>query len=328
MDISVIVPIYQVESYIERSLTSLFRQSKCDGVEFILVDDASQDRSMDIAREVISHYPTLDIKIVEHSENRGLASARLSGIKIATGRYIQHVDSDDWCEPDMLKELFDFACSNDADIVGCDYFISYQRGERYMRQPLPTQHDTAFRELIRGSIQHAIWIKFARRSIYTDNNIDVTSPNLCQWEDLIFAAQILYHSRQICYLPKAFIHYQQNRESLSKSISAKNISDVTNALCELNSFIERHAEPTLYSQELKHRTLMAHALFISRSRGCDQKSCANSLPAHLRGEVWSHPALTLQSKIALTFAYMKMLPLSNLVLKAAEITKQMLGRLY
>ncbi len=127
MDISVIVPIYGVEKYIAESLRSLFSQTKTDGVEFILVNDCTKDRSIEIAREVISDFPTLDIKIIEHEVNGGVAVTRQTGLDTATGRYTIHFDPDDWCEPNMLEELYNKAIETNADVVISDYLKVYKK---------------------------------------------------------------------------------------------------------------------------------------------------------------------------------------------------------
>lgn len=102
--VSVIIPVYGVEKYIERCVRSLFEQT-LDDIEYIFVDDCCLDRSIEILDNVIKEYPNrrTDIKIVHHKENKGLAQARQSGIKVATGEYFVHCDSDDWVTLICLK---------------------------------------------------------------------------------------------------------------------------------------------------------------------------------------------------------------------------------
>ena len=108
--VSVIVPIYGVEPYIEKCARSLFEQS-LENMEFIFVNDCTPDKSVEILRQVIEDYPRryLQIQIIEHEENRGLAMARNSGLLIAKGEYIIHCDSDDWVELDMYEEMYEKA---------------------------------------------------------------------------------------------------------------------------------------------------------------------------------------------------------------------------
>ncbi len=97
--VSIIVPIYNVEKYIERCAVSLFEQDFED-IEYIFVNDCTPDNSVEILEKVIEKYPNRKshLKIVHHKENKGLGSARNTGLEQATGNYILHIDSDDWCE--------------------------------------------------------------------------------------------------------------------------------------------------------------------------------------------------------------------------------------
>ena len=116
--ISIIVPIYKVENYIERCVRSLLEQTYI-GIEYIFVDDCSPDSSISILKKVIKEYPTRidQIKIISHEKNMGLPAARNTGLKMAIGDYIFHCDSDDYVEKDMIEKMYQTAKEKDADIV-------------------------------------------------------------------------------------------------------------------------------------------------------------------------------------------------------------------
>ena len=116
--ISIIVPVYNVEKYLNRCFDSILNQTFTD-FELILVDDGSTDNSGIICYE----YKTKDNRIkVIHKENGGLSSARNAGLDIARGKYIGFVDSDDFINKDMYKILFDTIQANNSDMVICDYY--------------------------------------------------------------------------------------------------------------------------------------------------------------------------------------------------------------
>ena len=96
--VSVIVPIYEVERYIERCARSLFEQTMLSGIEFIFVDDCTPDYSIEILHNTLKEYPEREaqVTILTHSANKGLAAARKTGVRAARGEYISHCDSDDW----------------------------------------------------------------------------------------------------------------------------------------------------------------------------------------------------------------------------------------
>ncbi|MCM1452577.1 MAG: glycosyltransferase [Clostridium sp.] len=126
--VSVLIPIYGVEKYIARCARSLFNQTLKEGIEFIFVNDATKDNSMDVLKSVIDEFPNRkeQIRIIEHSENKGLAVARVTGVTSAKGEYVTHCDSDDWVEPTMYEKMYNVAKQKGSDIVVCDYVTEKQ----------------------------------------------------------------------------------------------------------------------------------------------------------------------------------------------------------
>lgn len=105
MNISVIIPVYNVERYVERCLLSIINQTYTESVECIVVNDCTPDNSMKIVEKLVADYKgSIQFKLLCHKHNRGLAAVRNTGINNAGGKYIVHVDSDDYCEPDMLEK--------------------------------------------------------------------------------------------------------------------------------------------------------------------------------------------------------------------------------
>ncbi|QUL55261.1 glycosyltransferase [Paenibacillus tritici] len=117
-EISIIVPIYNVELYLNKCVDSILAQS-FSNFEVILVNDGSPDK----CGEICEYYKELDPRIVViHKQNGGLSDARNYGIEVARGRYIGFVDSDDWIEPDMYESLYSLITSHDADIAACGHY--------------------------------------------------------------------------------------------------------------------------------------------------------------------------------------------------------------
>lgn len=170
--ISVIVPVYKVEKFISRCAKSLMEQTM-DNIEYIFVDDASPDNSIQILKKVLADYPGRrdNVRILIHAENKGLPAARNTGLAVATGEYIFHCDSDDFVEKDLLSTLYETACRENADIVWSDYYISYPNNERYLKQPSYDTPEAALKGMLHGRMKYNVWNKLAKRSLYTDNNI-------------------------------------------------------------------------------------------------------------------------------------------------------------
>ena len=158
MKISVVIPVYKVENYIERCVRSLMEQTFQD-VEFLFVDDASPDRSMEIVRQITSSYKR-NVRFLKHDENRGLPSARNTGLRAAEGEYIYHCDSDDWLEPTMLEKMAGAAMAKDADFVYCDFYLSFAGSERYMPTPdYESSIEALEKGFLAGQMNYHVWNK-------------------------------------------------------------------------------------------------------------------------------------------------------------------------
>lgn len=209
IDISVVVPVYGVERFVEACVRSLMEQTLRDGVEFIFVDDASPDGSMDTLRRAVADYPdrAAQVRILTHSRNRGLPSARNTGMDAARGEYIVHIDSDDFAEPQMLEALLGEARRSGADMVWCDWYLSTEGGERRMDTPDISDGHEAMLAMLGGSMKFNVWNKLTRRSVFADNALrfpdgqpmgeDMTMIRACARCRLTaHVAQPLYHYRR------------------------------------------------------------------------------------------------------------------------------------
>ena len=116
--VSILVPIYGVEKYIEQCAHTLFQQSYSD-IEFVFVNDCTKDRSVEILQQVIKQYPErqAQIRLIEHEHNKGLGGARHTAFAACKGRYVMHVDSDDLLPRDSVRLLVEAAEQTGADIV-------------------------------------------------------------------------------------------------------------------------------------------------------------------------------------------------------------------
>ena len=128
--ISIVVPVYNVEKYLEKCLSSIVSQSFED-YELLLVDDGSPDRS----GAIIDEWAKKDKRIrVIHKQNGGISDARNAGIEQAKGDYLCFIDSDDWIAPDMIETLYDLAIKSGADLVCCNFMQVNEQGEQ-LRKP-------------------------------------------------------------------------------------------------------------------------------------------------------------------------------------------------
>ena len=165
--VSVCVPVYNVEKYIEKCVRSLFEQTLED-IEYIFVDDCSQDQSLNILHRVLTEYPQRQnsVKIVRHKCNLNITAARQTAINIASGEYVIMCDSDDWVEPDMYETLYRTAVSNHADIAYCDLMFVVDNIEKHVNQLDTLGGVNAVQQILRANINPGVWIKLVRRALY------------------------------------------------------------------------------------------------------------------------------------------------------------------
>ena len=217
--LSVIVPIYGVENYIERCVDSLFNQT-LKGIEFIFIDDCSPDRSMELLQSKINEYHQRIedmswIVLVERMPtNSGLPVVRQRGLQLATGDYICHCDSDDWVDYDMYKILYEKAINENADIVVCDYAVS--DGEKTIRilSGCKTLNKEVFiRDLLMQKNSWSVCNKLVKRkTCYKDN---VEYPTGAMGEDMALTIQLLMNGGKMSYVPKALYYYYFNEGSIT-----------------------------------------------------------------------------------------------------------------
>lgn len=226
MKVSVIVPIYKVEPFIARCARTLMEQTLSD-VEYIFVDDASPDGSISILRKVLADYPQrLDyVKILTHAENKGLPAARNTGLDAAKGEYIFHCDSDDFVESDMLEQLYNEGKRKKADIVWCDWWLSFAKNERYMKQPVYSTAMEALKGMLSGVMKFNVWNKLIRRDLYTDSKVKFPE-GYGMGEDMT-VIRLFARADNVAYLPKAFYHYVKlNAGAFSKTYSKRHLEEL------------------------------------------------------------------------------------------------------
>lgn len=126
MNISVIIPIYNVEKFVERCILSIINQTYTKEVECIIVNDCTPDSSMKIVERLVADYKgQIRFKLLNHERNKGIAAVRNTGLNAASGDYIIYIDSDDYCEQDMLEKMYTKAVEEDADVIVADFWDTY-----------------------------------------------------------------------------------------------------------------------------------------------------------------------------------------------------------
>lgn len=231
--VSVIVPAYNVEGYIEACLNSLVNQTMKE-IEIIVINDGSTDKTS----EIIQKYS--DRVVVINQENKGLAETRNVGIRIANGEYIGFVDSDDWVDLDYFEKLYNSAKENDADMSVASILkhkLNYDRYNLQIKRNVVAESVEDKYRVCQDKTKRFfyVWNKLCRTSLIKDKKI--LFPTGRNFEDVTFSMQTIFYSNKIVTVPDVKYHYIERRGSIVKSnMTEKKRNDHDVAYKELQEF--------------------------------------------------------------------------------------------
>ena len=233
--ISVILPIYKVEKYLKKCIESILTQTY-KNLDIILVDDGSPDK----CGEIIEEFQKKDKRIrTIHQNNGGLSAARNNGIKIANGKYIVCIDSDDWIEKDMIEVLYKNIVNTNSDISICEFIEEDEYGKilsnkKYNNEIIEFSSIEALRSLIKQDIltNHA-WNKLYKKNLFDE----IEYPKGQLMEDVSTTYKLFEKANKIVYQNTVLYHYIQRGTSILGNISEKRINDQELAFFDRNKYL-------------------------------------------------------------------------------------------
>lgn len=291
--VSVIIPVFGVENYVKKCTESLMNQTM-KNVEFIFVDDCTNDKSIYVIREIISRYEKRNVKIIKHDKNIGLPAARNTGLAIAQGEYIIHIDGDDFVEPEMLEEMYIEATKKNADIVWSDIFLSYKEHERYLVQPNYNTPKAALFGILRGEMKYNVWNKLVRKNLYIKSNIKFPV-GFGMGEDMTMI-KLFCHASTISYIPKAFYHYvKDNSQAFSQTYSKRHLKELSNNVNDLSDYLKTYLGEN-YKEIISLFQLEVKFPFLISDKK-EKHEIWKSWYQEANHYVWKNPSISLRRKI-------------------------------
>lgn len=236
--VSIIVPVYNVEAYLNRCLLSLVNQT-IDDLEIIVVNDGSPDNSQNIIDSFQKKYPK---KIFPYlKENGGLSDARNFGMKRAHGEYVAFVDSDDYVDTDMYQALYEIAIKEESDIVASNYYLDY---EDEIREDKKIKEDSGYNTTITNNPSLLLtssvyaWNKLYKRSFLEENNF--TFPKGQVFEDSAVIYNLLHKAKKISGDSNCYYYYGLEREgSITGSVN-ENMFDILKSCNQIYSYYKNY----------------------------------------------------------------------------------------
>lgn len=205
--VSICVPIYNVEQYIEKCAKSLFEQTY-ENIEYIFVNDSTPDNSIVILRKLMNLYPNRKASsvIIEHQYNRGLAAARNTALKYASGEFIMWVDSDDYIDANTVSALIKEQDKTDSDIISYGVYREY-KNKIVIQLPPKFEKNTAMaKAIISRKVFVGVCGRLIRRSLYINNGI-MAHEGVNMAEDYSVMPLLAYYAQKVASIREPMYHY-------------------------------------------------------------------------------------------------------------------------
>ena len=273
MDISVIVPVYNVEKYIVRCLDSIFNQHFSGTFEVIAVDDASTDSSLQILRSYKKNEERL--RIITHETNKKLSFARSSGMKASKGDYIMHIDADDWLLPSAFENLHSVCKKTNADVVVFGIIQEDHKGNSRPGIIIKEEFFTSNKNMIQEYFYGSAVNKIVKRRIV--ENMISGSIGVNSGEDLLYSFEVLLKANTIYLFPDNLYVYFLNNESITKTIQPKEYVQIQiTVLIQIQSIVTRYeANPQLVENILDYFEKWLYLMIAQMQFGTTTKSYMN-----------------------------------------------------
>lgn len=248
--VSIIIPAYNLQEYIERSISSCIMQTFKD-IEIIVINDGSTDNTLDIINKL--KYKDNRIIVID-KENQGSMEARKSGWKIAAGEYVMFVDGDDYLSnEDAINILYENAKKENYDIVCYKFFIEYNdknKIKRWNKEFIYDEKDTLLDLLFEGKMNHSMWSKFIRKEFVKENNIEFPS-DFSFGEDLAFVYTLAMYNPKFIILNDYLYNYCKREGSLDNGVNERTC-EITIALQFVKKQLKKNNLYDKYKEEFEY----------------------------------------------------------------------------
>ena len=231
--VSIIAPVYNVEKYIDRCVSSIVGQTYGNW-ELILVDDGSPDNSGLLCDKLAQS----DQRIrVIHKKNGGVSSARNEGLNQAHGEWVMFVDSDDWMTPDCVEKSLQYIVRNKLDVLQFNFFITDDNGV-IAKEGYSNPNSFSLEDYVREKLVGVnVWQGIYRRSVIEDNHVRFNT-EMKYAEDGVFVCEVLSHSKRIMHVEDALYFYYYNNESVMR---CKAFDAYIDSMLMQIDFLDRHS---------------------------------------------------------------------------------------
>lgn len=232
--ISIIVPVYNSEKYLDKCLSSLVNQSLGD-IEIIIVNDGSTDNSGDIIDKYLNDKRVLCV----NNTNHGIGYSRNIGLKKATGMFVAFIDSDDYIDKDFCEKMYESASINKSEIVICNYYIINDKKNKKIKSNMKLKDTFTLNEYpnVLNKVNLSPWNKIFKRKLLLDN--DIYFPENLKYEDAIFVCKAYNNAKKISFVKNHLNYYLVHNLSETTTMDRK-VFDILKILDQINNLLKNN----------------------------------------------------------------------------------------
>ena len=312
--VTVSMPIYNVEPYVEKALLSALNQS-FDSIEFLIVDDKGSDKSMDIVRSIIETHPRgKDVRIIEHNQNIGLGAGRNTAIENATGRYIYFMDSDDEIYPDCIQILYNKMQEKPVDFVEPSVIKKDRNGnilgkDLYENKYITGENNIAYTYYNTKERHYHVWNKLYNLSFLKIHNIRCFPSHLN--EDNVFTFQVVLNALSCLYIRDITYCYYDTPNSIvndtkNNKVSVRFAKQYIESINFKKEYIQKYNDSK--TKESIYRYIIFQTIYyastINRSSLLSKKEKKRFLKELIKFPIKFHEIKRLKSKAFFTIMYL------------------------
>lgn len=295
--ISVILPMYRVAPVLPQCLDCLLAQSYRH-LELIFVDDCSPDDSSILVEQHRARFEErgMQVRLVRHQENGGVASARTTALEVATGDWVYHYDADDRLAPDALERMIREANHSAADVVGMSWRLCHGERCRSMTQPSVSTGREAFFAMCRGILKWNLWLFLVRRDLIEGVEPLRFTPGNNMGEDMMLMGKVFLRAETISVIQEPLYDYIKNDQGqLTGKYTDAHWVQVDANLKDLEMYVQRLSDMELH-QELNYLKLnLKLPLLISEDKADYQRWSSWLAEANIA--IMDNPALPLRTRL-------------------------------
>jgi len=238
IDVSIIIPVYNVQDYLPECLDSVIEQT-ISSREIIIINDGSTDKSYEILKEYKKRFPEL---IIINQENSGISETRNVGLRLAKGEYVGFVDSDDFIKLTMYEKMYEVASRDNCDIVICNYILYDEmqstKAVKEFDEDGNIDKIEVLKKFLLNDVKAYAWNKLYKRELFTDNKIVFPSFVVC--EDTPAGFLLFAQAKKISVIEEPLYYYRQRQKSLTNTYSLKAMEDMISGCYIMRDYITKN----------------------------------------------------------------------------------------